>query len=199
MRSPQAGPDRPRCACGCRPWGSCTLPLPSAHPRLWTLPGLSCRVIRQNHSCCSSVSFFQWPRFPWFCLHGSPPQTFSRRKAQSLCSEWGGFSAACTRVCVCVCVCVQNCIFPRAREMPGMAFNNWKTVSFPRSLLAGWPPGSLAAEDRVLSWSRSGCLEADLSVSGQLPEKSTQNLPLELVAGLLPRPGAPLPQPSPAR
>ena len=57
----------------------------------------------------------------------------------------------------------------------------------------------LAAEDRVLSWSRSGCLEADLSVSGQLPEKSTQNLPLELVAGLLPRPGAPLPQPSPAR
>ena len=117
MRSPQAGPDRPRCACGCRPWGSCTLPLPSAHPRLWALPGLSCRVIRQNHSCCSSVSFFQWPRFPWFCLHGSPPQTFSRRKAQSLCSEWGGFSAACTHVCVCVCVCVcAKLYFPQSER-----------------------------------------------------------------------------------
>lgn len=72
--------------------------------------------------------------------------------------------------------------------MPGMTFNNWKTISFPRSLVARWPPGPLAAVDRVLSWNRSGCLEAGLTVSGQLPGKSKQNLPLELVAGLLPRP-----------
>ena len=36
--------------------------------------------------------------------------------------------------------------------MPGMTFNNRKTVSFPRNLLERWPPEPLAATDRVLSW-----------------------------------------------
>ena len=49
-------------------------------------------------------------------------------------------------------------------------------------------PGPLAAVDRVLSRNHGGCLEAGLTVSGQLPGKSKQSLPLEHVAGLLPGP-----------